>query len=222
MKFKSYILFILISTIYLYGSVGYISAIKGEILVNRNGSKSKAFKGLELEKGDTIFSLKQSKAQIIFKDKTVIKIGQKTTFKINDYLFDETKNSTAQFKIRHGFFSVVTGKIGKVARKNFKLKTKTFAIGIRGTHFQGFVSDTKENIVCLKGAILLYFKDKIIELASGEIISIVDGILNAPKKFEELDLDKIDQEALEFFQLPNMENIRTKFVPSFNSPFNYF
>ena len=215
MQFKFFIIFSLL-TIYLYGSVGYISAIKGEILVNRNDAKSKAFKGLELETGDTIFSLEQSKAQIIFKDQTVIKIGQQTTFKINDYFFDGTQNSTAQFKVKHGFFSVVTGRIGKVARKNFKFKTKTFAIGIKGTHFQGFVSDTKENIVCLKGAITLFYKDKVIELTSGEIISILDGILNAPKKFEELDLDKIDREALEFFQLPNMENIRTKFVPSFN------
>jgi len=39
---------------------------------------------------------------------------------------------------------------------------------------------------------------------------------------KELDLEKIDREALEFFQLPNMENIRTKFIPSFNSPLNNF
>jgi len=69
MRFKFFIIFSFL-TIYLYSSVGYISAIKGEILVNRNGSKSKAFKGLELKAGDTIFSLEQSKAQMIFKDQT--------------------------------------------------------------------------------------------------------------------------------------------------------
>ena len=179
-----YLSMIILSTIYIFGSIGYISAMRGEVLLERDKSNSKAFKGLQVENKDILQTGKRAKAQIIFQDNTVITLGARTKLKINDYLFNNGLNSKANFKVNYGFFDVITGQIGKIDRKRFKFHTNVSMIGIRGTHFQGIIKEKSEQVICLKGSIIVQVGKKIVQVLAGKMVEIQNGLLSIPKKFE--------------------------------------
>jgi len=137
-------LLLFISTIFAW--VGQITALKGSAKIIRHNKVLKAQPGLVLYKNDSIKTGKNTKLQIIFKDKTVVTIGRNSLVKIADYLFDTKKNSKAKFKLSYGIMKTLTGKIGKLAPQRFKVVTKNASIGIRGTYF---VVETYGDIVKL-------------------------------------------------------------------------
>jgi hypothetical protein len=189
---------IFLATLSLSAGIGKISAMRGDVTIIRNGETIVATKGQEIEEKDTIKTTKKSKAQLRFKDKTVVRVGRNAVFEIEEYLFDKTNKSKAKFKAKNGFFSAVTGGIGKVAKDRFKLKTKTSTIGIRGTHFQGTVDDAKgeEEIACLSGAITLEIAGELVDVEAGEVLSIKDGLSSPVRKINSKDIKKMETKSI--------------------------
>jgi hypothetical protein len=192
-------LILLLLPFYLYAEVGQILAMRGEVFIVRNGSNIAAKSGVSLEKQDTIKTSKKSKAQIKLKDDTTVTIGKDTVFKIEDYKFDGTSNSKASLKVMKGMFSTITGKIGKVAKNRFKLKTKTSSIGIRGTHFIGLIDDKKETVACVRGAITITAGGKTVDVPAGQVSSFKSGSApSAPRKLGAGDINmlKLDSKTM--------------------------
>jgi len=77
-------------------------------------------------------------------------------------------------ELKHGFFKIVTGKIGKIAPERFKVKTKAATIGIRGTQFMASVQDEHETIACSKGALVVETQTKTFELPAGMMLVYED------------------------------------------------
>jgi hypothetical protein len=127
----------------LFGWVATISALNGKANVIRDNHKISVDVGFKLNKNDIVKTAKNTKMQLIFKDDTIITLGQKTQIKINDYLFDEI-NPKVDLGLKNGIMKTLTGKIGKIAPKRFKIKTKNALIGIRGTFF---ILENKNNVV---------------------------------------------------------------------------
>jgi len=115
-------------------SVGHITSLKGSADIKRENTSLKAVLGNELLKHDSIYTHANSKVQIIFNDETIMSIGKNSQFSIDEYLEDD-KDPKASFSLFKGAMRAVTGKIGKINPKKFKVKTKTATIGIRGTNF---------------------------------------------------------------------------------------
>ena len=205
---RFFTLFILIFTFSAYASIGHISALRGDVFIERDGKESKAFKGFKLEKKDVIKTSKRSKAQFIFKDRTVIRVGRNSVFEISDYLYDKTKRSKAKFKVRKGFFSAVTGRIGKLSKDRFKLRTKTSTIGIRGTHFQGLITENSEDIACLKGSIFVEVAGESIDVMAGEILNIKAGIPSTPKVLKAVNLEEMEKESVDEQLSPEMASLK--------------
>ncbi|EJF06374.1 hypothetical protein ThvES_00015610 [Thiovulum sp. ES] len=189
---------IFLSTLTLSAGIGHISAMRGDVTIERGGQKIPASKGFEIEEQDTILTTKKSKAQLKFEDNTVIRVGRNAVFKIEEYLYDKSNNSKAKFKAKNGFFSAVTGGIGKVAKDRFKLKTKTSTIGIRGTHFQGTVDDLKgeEEIACLRGAISVEIAGQLLDVEAGEIMNIKDGVSSPVRKIQSKDIKSMETKSI--------------------------
>jgi len=104
-------------------------------LISRDGKVISVNKiGFRIKKNDEIKTFRRSNLQIRLTDNTVIKIGRKTTFKVEKYLFDNNNksNNVAKLKVENGTFQIKTGKIGNNAPSNFKIKTKFSTIGLRG------------------------------------------------------------------------------------------
>jgi hypothetical protein len=172
--------------------------MRGDVFVEREGVQSKVFKGFKLESSDIITTDKRSKAQLLFEDKTVIRVGRGSKFIIEDYLYKkDSSDSRAKFKVANGFFSAVTGQVGKLSRDNFKLKTKTATIGIRGTQFQGTVSDEAEEIACLHGEIFIETAGNMVDVVAGQILSIKDGVSSAPRAYKANEIQEMEEQDKE-------------------------
>ncbi len=190
---KRILLLILMTVCYLSANIGKISAINGNIIILRNAVEIKAKKNDTIENKDIVKSIGNSKAQIIFLDKTIITIGKNTILDIEEYLFDDSIKSTANFRVPIGIFKTITGKIAKIAKKKFILKTSNATIGIRGTHFTGNITKEDEQIACLKGSIIVTVQGKSIDILEGEMINIKAGLApSVPKKYKAVDIKNIN------------------------------
>ena len=174
---------IFISTnIFAVDYIGTIKSFRNDVFVIRNFETMEISKGYRLASRDIIITGNRSKAKLVFKDNTLITVGKNSIFEIEDYMFDKTKKSKAKFKAKFGFFSAVTGNIGKVAPKRFSLKTKTATIGVRGTKFEGEISKDGENVVCVKGTITVSAKGKTFVLNEGQSLEITEKMFEPDLK----------------------------------------
>ncbi len=151
---KSLIILFVFTTI-LFANIAKVTAINGEAIVFRENKEIQIKKDFKIFEKDIIKTKKNAKLQLIFKDNTIISLGQNSTFEIKQYLFSNTKKPSAKFKISKGIFKSITGKIGKIAPKNFKLKTQNATIGIRGTTIIGEISKERDTIICSSGQIVV-------------------------------------------------------------------
>lgn len=180
---KLTLIFTLIVNLPLFAGIGSIQQIRNDVFVVRDDETLETKEGFELLQRDVIITGEKSKAKLVFEDNTRITVGKNSIFEIQDYLFDKSKNSKASFKAKHGFFSAITGEIGKVAPDSFALKTKTATIGVRGTAFEGEISPSKESVACTKGTIAVSAKGKTIILNEGESLEITEELFKPDVEF---------------------------------------
>jgi hypothetical protein len=150
---KQLIALLLLFTSSLFAQIGEISAINGDAILLRGGETLPVKLHTKIEEKDTIKTDKNTKLQIIFQDNTIISLGQKSTFEVASYLFSK-KSVKAHFNVK-GLFKSITGKIGHIAPKNFKLKTQNATIGVRGTTIIGESTPTADTIICSSGQIVV-------------------------------------------------------------------
>jgi len=167
------IFLLLMLSLSLWANIGNIMAIKGSANVERGGSSLQASNGMELEKGDTIVTMKKSRVQIMLNDETVVTVGASSEFSFEEYFYDESKNSKLTMRANRGFFRSVTGEIGKVAPERFKVKTASATIGIRGTDFSGEIYEDREIFKCYQGKIYIEFEGDSREVSAGMMAEIL-------------------------------------------------
>ncbi len=164
--------------------IGKISSIRGDVMISRDNQNIKAYVGQALKKKDTILTKKHSSAQIIFKDDTSVNVGFDSSFSIEEYLVDNADNSQVALRANRGAIRVITGRIGKIAPKRFKLSTKTSTIGIRGTNFMVLSKGLDEQIYCLHGAITVDSNIGKAFVKAGYYVDVTPKVLKlAPKQF---------------------------------------
>lgn len=158
----------------LFANIGQIVAIKGKISVNEKIVNV----GYFLNKGDSVVSTSESRAQIELIDKTIITIGSNSKLNIDDYVYDETtpSNNKASFGFMEGSFKSITGKIGKLNKERFKLKTKSASIGIRGTTIVG----NQEFIACTDGEISVTANGVTVNVKKQEVTKTEEGKAPTP------------------------------------------
>ncbi len=184
---------------YLIASVGHITALSGEVFVQRGAKTQKATANFQLEEKDAVKSSAGAVAQLVFKDKTVITVGSNTTFKIDEYLFGE-KDVKVKFGVGEGTFKSVTGKIGKIAPEKFKIETRTATIGIRGTVLIGYVDKNGVlTVACTKGAISVTPNTTMappVIVNQGEFTRADTGGVEAPKTLNQNDLRNLEKQLV--------------------------
>jgi hypothetical protein len=112
---------------------------------------------------------------------------------------------------RQGFFEVVTGKIAKVSRENFILRTRTATCGVRGTAFSGYVSMFGDTIACTSGSIDVTSNDVSVPVHAGEVTYVKQNEPpRTPRKLRkgELKLMETKNIVIENSNISNISNIR--------------
>jgi len=234
------IMLILMMSIYAFANIGTIMALKGQANIDR-GNTIKAKSGMVIQQGDKLITSAESRVQVMLKDETVITIGENSSFDFKEFNFDGSKSSKINLKANRGFFRTVTGKIGKIAPKRFKVKTVSATIGIRGTDFSGTIMSDKEIIRCYSGSI-------IVELDGGGAKEILAGMLveisnknvpiekklnNLPKKhmehkkppkFTPEHISDISPEIKKPEALPDIDQYpdhTPEYIPNYHEEYNY-
>ena len=154
----------------VWADIGSVVSIRGDAMLTRHNAVYKLKKGDKIEVGDTIDTYKKSIVQIVLNDNTKLTLGQKTSYKINNY--NDTNNPQLQTELLEGLVTTISGKIGKIAPKRFKLKTATATIGIRGTKWKTFVYKRTHYSLCLKGEIVIVRAKKLYTIPRGYMFII--------------------------------------------------
>ncbi|MEA3383751.1 MAG: FecR domain-containing protein [Campylobacterota bacterium] len=190
---KKYLLLLLVP-ILSFANIGKVTVVKGDVNLDRDGQSIKVTSGTILEKKDFIKTKKNGKVQIVFTDNTIFTVGKNSTLDIADYLYDESqpKKNKVQLNVLKGAFSSITGRIGKLNKSKFKLKTKSASIGIRGT----IVKADQENIMCTEGAISVTSNNGItVRVESGYKTNVSSGVPAEPEIIKEGDEQLLDLEV---------------------------
>jgi hypothetical protein len=126
-----FILFILLGTQAVQANSGKAFSIKGAVTVNGEPLRL----ATEIKEGDVIKTGAGSSVKIIMKDKTVLDIVEKTSFKISKYAYNEAapEESSSSFSLLEGTFRFISGLIAKKDPSKIKISAGTATIGIRGT-----------------------------------------------------------------------------------------
>ena len=144
---KKLLLILLIGITYTFANVGKITAVKGEVYIIRDTKQIVATSGSILELKDQVQTKQKAKALVLFNDNTSITVGNNSLLSVNEFVMDlkTPSKSKTNFGFGKGVFRTITGKIGKINPKGFKIKTKSASIGIRGTIFS--VKITPKNLI---------------------------------------------------------------------------
>lgn len=105
--------------------------------------------GSELSQGDLVRTGPDGRTQIRFSDGGLVSLQPATDFRIDEYRFDAA-NERSFFSLLRGALRSATGAIGKRDRENYRLRTPTATIGIRGTEF--LAEETVCAPVCAPGS----------------------------------------------------------------------
>lgn len=164
------LLLLLFFPIILLASIGKITSVKGEVYIQRETTTISAKVGSILELKDQIITKNNSKVILLFNDNTSITVGKSSTLEVRKYVFDtNTKsNNKATFGFGKGIFRTITGKLGKLNPKGFKIKTSTATIGIRGSDGRIIVTDSGDvKLTTIEGGFVLSIQGKEIFIPKG-------------------------------------------------------
>ncbi|MEJ1958433.1 MAG: FecR family protein [Nitrosomonadales bacterium] len=144
---------------------GKVIHVQGAAFTNHRESSDNLSLGSEVLVGDHIVTGHNTRLGLRMVDGTVLSLGADTEFAINDYRYQEQEHQgTARLELIKGVFRAVTGAIGKLKERDFKVQTSIGTIGIRGTDFWGGFYFTKALDVALLGGKGIY-----IENAAGRV-----------------------------------------------------
>ena len=138
---------------------GSVVAARGSVTAGDAGGSTRPLKiKSELFVADTVRTGSDGRAQLMFRDNTIISLGSNASLKVAEYQWDAEKKSGAmKTRVEEGTFRVLGGLITKTAPKNFSTETPAATIGIRGSMYAGKASGVETLVVFLGGKGIVVF-----------------------------------------------------------------
>ena len=118
-------------------AAGRVILAIGDVTALRAGTTIALAKDASIMSGDEIRTGSASAAQIRFADSSIVALRAQSTFKVDDFVFKNGADGSenAVYKLLRGGLRTITGLIGRLHKRNYRLVTPTSTIGIRGTSF---------------------------------------------------------------------------------------
>ncbi|MCB2180916.1 MAG: FecR domain-containing protein [Desulfobulbaceae bacterium] len=140
---------------------GSVIAIRGTVTATNGQGQTRTLSiKSPIYVDDSITTAKRGRLQILFKDNSIISLGNDTVTKINDYQWNPDKEEAKlNTEIKEGVFRVMGGLISKKSPEEFKVQTPAATLGIRGSMYSGRVSP--------EGLIVIFEGGKGIDLTNG-------------------------------------------------------
>jgi hypothetical protein len=118
--------------------IGRVAYKRGDIKALNFAEKTRQLEtSSNLYEGDTLTTGDNSYAVIVFRDKSRISLQANTGFRIDELRYDveQPSGSSALFSLLRGGLRAVTGLVGKLRPKGYRMRTRFTTIGIRGTGY---------------------------------------------------------------------------------------
>ena len=91
--------------------------------------------GEQIRAGDRVLTGEDGRVELRFMDGAVVAVQPRSDFRVDEFRYDR-EGERSFLSLARGAIRTVTGAIGKRVHEDFRLKTPTATIGIRGTDFE--------------------------------------------------------------------------------------
>lgn len=91
--------------------------------------------GEPIRAGDRVYTGEDGNIELLFTDGAVVLVRPRSEFAVEGYRYD-AQGERSLFALARGAVRTATGAIGKRNHEDFRLRTPTATIGIRGTEFE--------------------------------------------------------------------------------------
>jgi hypothetical protein len=178
---------------------GSVLQIRGAAFANHRASSDSLSKGMPVLVGDRIVTGRNTRVALKMTDGAVLTLGADTEFAINDYRYSaQAQQGSASLELIKGAFRAVTGAIGKLKERDFRVKTTAGTIGIRGTDFWGGFYFSQALDVALLGGGGIYVENnagrvEVTEPGNGTTVQNADSVPSAPIRWGKMKLNAAKQ-----------------------------
>jgi hypothetical protein len=116
-------------------SAGHVDSLGGKVNVARPAGELALRPGSEIQEGDTLVTGGDGWALLSMTDGGIITLRPDTRLRIDTYRYSAgaRQDDNVLLNLLRGAFRSVTGEVGHFSRDNYKIRTPTATIGIRGT-----------------------------------------------------------------------------------------
>ncbi|GBC61340.1 hypothetical protein DENIS_2300 [Desulfonema ishimotonii] len=136
-------------------AVGKVKLVQGDvILVHAEFSQRgyMALRGIPLFKGDTVITQENSRVSLMLNDGSVLTLAHQTRLVISESIYDpeRTKSRSSFIRIAVGKVRLLVRKLADFQRSDFRVKTKTAIVGVRGSDFIVAATETATQVTALE------------------------------------------------------------------------
>ena len=145
-------MFVLSKTIKAQASVadiGGVSEVSGSAQIKRGTSANRADLAFSIQSNDQAVT-SNGRMAITFLDDSQVKLTEHSQLTIDEYIYDpDPSKSKMALTFGLGTARFISGKLGKMNKRNVSLKTPTADIAIRGTDFTATVDELGRSLIIL-------------------------------------------------------------------------
>jgi len=135
----------------LYADIGSISELRGngEVLRSTNGDRLLAELSLGILSNDDVRT-GNGRMALTFVDNSILKLTEHSKIIVDEYIYDPNPSkSKLALRMASGTARFISGKLGKIDKKNISIRTPSANIAIRGTDFTTTVDEIGRSLVIL-------------------------------------------------------------------------
>jgi len=130
------LIFLTFFTVLEADEIAVVKSLKGEVLAKSKNEVVKLQAGALLDSDTILISKENSLAVIIFKDNSILNLGQNSVIHLKKFIFNtEEKEFDFKLFLKKGSLIFESGKISEFSPEDFELKTPEGMVAIRGTKF---------------------------------------------------------------------------------------
>jgi len=138
--------------------VATVTALVGSVAIqSASGVQRVVAVGTEIDNGDTVETSAASEVVMIFTDHQRVYLKPGTVFRVDDfnYAADDASQSRSFLSLVKGGLRMLDGLVATQGKgENYRLKTPTSTIGIRGTEYS--VTDCGDSVACEGDQVVVY------------------------------------------------------------------
>jgi len=138
------------------GRVGIVNKVENQAQVISASGATTAIVGTPVHMRDELRTGADARLRIIFRDDTVLTLGEQASVVIDRYVFDPDQGiGETVLQATKGAFRFATGRIKELSDRKIAVSTPVADIGIRGTEFWGGPLGAKYGVLLLDGEVIV-------------------------------------------------------------------